>query len=659
LAEQEESVTRFSALILLFSLCRLPCAQCAPQKDAARAAKPPVGESGAPNAHPLEPADLEAFFDGILPLQLERNDVAGAVVVVMRDGQTLLSKGYGFADAEKKTPVDPAVTAFRLASISKLFTWISVMQLVEQHKLDLDRDVNTYLDFQIRPAFDKPVTLRHLMTHTAGFEEVFREVLFTDLRDRVSLRQFVIDNQPKRIFPAGTVSAYSNYGVGLGGYIVERVSQQSFERYVRDHIFTPLGMTHSGFEEPLPNSVTPSEGYRSTEKKPVGFEIFLPAPAGGVSSSGADMGRFASALLNGGELDGRRILKPESIEAMWTPQFRANEVMPAICMGFYETRRNGLRFIGHDGDLLAFHSRFLIEPRLKLVIFISYNSRGSESRLRPEIVRFFADRYFPYTTTPTYIKLSPGEAREYAGNYIPTRRADSTKTAIFNLQQSVATVDKDGVLTIDTSKDLRGHTYKWKPIGKDLWLQVGDQGRLFFVRDASGKIVRYAGDFAGSQGQRVPWWEKAKLVYFGLGTSLAMMVLAVLVSFCRSIRRIIFRRRPKPQPQPGTIYLTSGPLIACAAWIALGGLTYAISKYLDSDSVIGPTASFDKYLVIQNLFALLAILLSLWAIFSGLAIWLRDLRLITKIKFSLVALACLYLILFSLHYNLLGPAHRY
>src|SRR4029077_6467551 len=143
------------------------------------AAKP--SEATPPNAaHLLEKADLEAFFDGIIPLQLERSDVAGATVLVMKDGKELLKKGYGFVDIAKKKAVDPETSIFRLASISKLFTWISAMQLVEQGKLDLDTDVNNYLDFQIAPAFGKPITLRNLMTHTGGFEEEIRDVLLTD-----------------------------------------------------------------------------------------------------------------------------------------------------------------------------------------------------------------------------------------------------------------------------------------------------------------------------------------------------------------------------------------------------------------------------------------------------------------------------------------------
>jgi len=649
-------VIRILARVTAFFLLAAPIAlaQVAPPKAAS-----PIAESASSTSHPLESADLEAFFDGIIPLQLERNDIAGATVLVMKDGQTLLRKGYGYVDVEHKTPVDPEVSAFRLASISKLFTWVSVMQLVEQHKLDVDADVNTYLDFQIHPAFDKPITLRNLMTHTAGFEEVVRDLLFTNPNDKVSLRQFLIDNQPKRLFPPGIIPGYSNYGVGLGGYIVERISGQPFEQYVHDHIFAPLGMTHSGFEEPLPNSVVPSNGYRATDKKPVGFEIFLPAPAGGVSSSAADMGRFAMALLNGGELDGHRILQAETLAAMWTPQFRASPALPPICMGFYETWRNGLHFIGHDGDLLAFHSRFLLQPQKKLVIFISYNSRGSESRVRSEILRLFADRYFPSAEKPTFITLSPSEAKEYTGSYISTRRADSTKLAAFNLGQSIATVDKEGVLTIDTAKDLRGHTYKWKPIGKDLWQQVDDQGKLFFIRDANGHVVRAAGDFAGAQSQRISFWEEAKFVYVFLGGSFLILILAVLPGFFRFVRRMIFRKRPPMQPQPGTVYLTGGPGYASAAWLLVAGIAFGISKYFEGDSVISPTPAFDKYFVLLNVVTIVAMFFSIWAIFSALAAWLRDLRLITKVKFSMVAIACIYLVFYAIHYNVLGPAHRY
>src|SRR5258708_39710031 len=165
----------FLALSLLISCTVLaqepqPPVPILPKNSSEQAAKqtPP---SNPQIAHPLDAADLGAFFDGIIPLQLDRADIAGASVLVMKDGKLLLQKGYGFADAKQQKPVDPASTIFRLASISKLFTWVSVMRLQEQGKLDLDTAVNNYLDFKIRPAFHKPITLPHPMTHTGGFQE--------------------------------------------------------------------------------------------------------------------------------------------------------------------------------------------------------------------------------------------------------------------------------------------------------------------------------------------------------------------------------------------------------------------------------------------------------------------------------------------------------
>src|SRR5258706_14203226 len=169
---------RLLALLLAAMACGAPPhahppqTAVAPKPTPAPAEAKPAAAVPLPLPHALEKADLEAFFDGIVPLQLERSDAAGATILVRKDGKELLKKGCGFSDIAKKKPVDPDSTIFRLASISKLFTWVSVMQLVEQGKLDLDADVNKYLDFQIAPAFGKPVTLRNLMTHTAGFEEV-------------------------------------------------------------------------------------------------------------------------------------------------------------------------------------------------------------------------------------------------------------------------------------------------------------------------------------------------------------------------------------------------------------------------------------------------------------------------------------------------------
>jgi CubicO group peptidase (beta-lactamase class C family) len=611
--------------------------------------------------HALESEDLEAFFDGIIPLQLERSDIAGASVLVMQNGQVLLQKGYGYADLKSKKPVDPATTVFRLASISKLFTWVSVMQLVEQGKLDLDTDVNQYLDFQIRPAFSKPITLRNLMTHTGGFEETGNDIIITDPKKTISLRDYLIQNQPMRIFPPGEIPAYSNYGVGLASYIVQRVSGEPFEQYVREHIFAPLGMTHSSFDQPLPKSLAelPSEGYRgNTTKPPVGFEIFNPVGAGGISSSAADMGRFGQALLNGGELDGKRILKSETLAQMWTPQFRASDQLPPICMGFYQDWRNHLRWIGHEGDLIAFHSLFFVEPTQKIVLFVSYNSAGGGSQPRPEIINFFSDRYFPGAPDVHYLKTPVSELKAIEGTYQSTRRDDTTKlkvSAIFS--QGSVSVDKDGVLTTDRAKDLRGHTTKWKPIGKDLWQAEDDQQKIFAIRDSNNKIVRLAVDFPGVQLQRVPWYENQAWVLVALAASVAILLLVVLASVVRTWRRLFQRKRPRPAPQPGTIWLTVEPRLAAFLWLIMLGAIVAFFA-IKGDDLLPPTPAWFKWFALQNFVTMLAIVVSVLAVISGIKSWGREMRFITRLKFTFVALACAFLIWFAIHWHMIGPTNR-
>ncbi len=613
-------------------------------------------------AHPLEQADLEAFFDGILPLQLERSDIAGASVLVMQNGNILLQKGYGYADLKTRKPVDPNTTIFRLASISKLFTWVSVMQLEEQGKLNLDTDVNRYLDFQIRPAFDKPITLRNLMTHTGGFEEVLNDIIITDPKQAVSLREDLIQNQPMRLFPPGEIPAYSNYGVGLASYIVQRVSGQPFEQYVQQHIFAPLGMTHSSFYQPLqkPLADLPSQGYRSsTLKPPVGFEILNPVGAGGLSSTASDMGRFGMALLNGGELDGNRILKSETIAEMWTPQFRASDQLPPICMGFYEDWRSNLHWIGHEGDLIAFHSLFFVEPQQKIILFVSYNSAGGGGQPRPEIIDFFSDRYFPGAPKVEHPKIPLNQLKAIDGTYQTTRRADSTRLKLLELfSQDTAKVDKDGVLHVPNFKNLRGHPIKWKPIGKDLWQEEDGQERLFAIRDSRNKVVRIAFDFPGVQLQRVPFYDNHGVVLTLVGSSLGILVLVVLASLIRTGRRIFLRRRARPAPQPGTIWITWGPRLAAFVWVLFLG-SIAVFFAVKGDDLMPPTPAWFRWFVAMNWVTGVALLLSLFAIISAIRIWSRqNLRWITKMKFSLVGLACLILCWFAVNWHLIGPAHR-
>ena len=609
--------------------------------------------------HALTTSDLEAFFDGVVPLQLERSDIAGAAVRVTQNGQVLLQKGYGYADLKSKKPVDPATTIFRLASISKLFTWVSVMQLVEQGRLDIDTDVNRYLDFQIRPAFSRPITLRNLMTHTGGFEEEARDIIVTNPDKPIALRDFLIRNQPQRLFAPGTIPAYSNYGVGLAGYIVQRASGQPFEQYVEQHIFLPLKMANSTFYQPPPTPLRklPSEGYGTdTEKPPIGFEIFNPVSAGGVSSTAADMGRFGQALLNGGELDGNRILKPQTLQAMWTPQFRSSEQMPPMCMGFYETWRNGLHWIGHEGDLVAFHSLFMLDPSRKLMLFISYNSAGGGERPRPEIIDMFTDRYFPAQAAQSFVSLPRKDLTAIEGVYQSTRREDSTKLKLLSfLSQRSATIDKQGVLSLGDMKNLRNHPIKWKPIAKDLWQEIDGQQRVFAIRDQADRVVRLAYDFPGVQAQRVPWYEHKNPVLTAVFASLLVQLAVLVAPLIRVARRMFLAHRPRPSPQPGTRWLPLTAQSTAAVWLIVFVALVTVLVLFGGDDAMPPTSAWDKYLVVMNFVTALALGFSVWTVFSAIRLSGRiDLRRTTRVKYSLVAVAGVILSWFSIHWHLLG-----
>jgi hypothetical protein len=465
-----------------------------------------------------------------------------------------------------------------------------------------------------------------------------------------------------RLFPPGEIPAYSNYGVGLASYIVQRASGVPFEQYVHDNIFAPLGMTHSSFYQPLEKALTYSDslGYRgSTLKPPVGFEFFNPVGAGGISSTAGDMGRFGQALLNGGELDSKRILKPETLALMWTPQFRASDQLPPICMGFYQTWRNNLRWIGHEGDLIAFHSLFFVEPTQKLVLFVAYNSAGGGNQPRPEIINAFSDRYFPGAPRVEFLKTPVKELKAFEGEYQVTRRSDSTKLRLSYLfNQRTAKVDKDGVLTIEGVKDLRGHVIKWKAISKDLWQAEDDQDRVFGIRDAHNRIVRLAIDFPGIQFQRVPWYENSNIILPALAISLLICSLVLAATLIRVSRRLFARRRPRPMPQPGTIWLTFGPRAAAIVW-TLFVCTLSVFFAIKGNDLMPPTPEWFRWFMIINWVTGVALLLSVLAVLAGIRIWWRPhTRWITMIKFTLVGLACLFLSWFAVHWNVIGPARR-
>ncbi len=509
---------------------QVPSSAPVPEKTGTADEALPAKGSG---THEMTPADIEAFLDGIVPLELARQDIGGAVITIVKDGKPFFAKGYGYSNVKEQKPVSPSETLFRPGSISKLFTWTAVMQLVEQGKLDLNRDVNEYLDFKIPDAFGQPITLTNILTHTAGFEEQVKDLITFEPKSP-DLGQYLKTHIPSRIFPPGKVPAYSNYATALAGYIVQRISGEPFEQYISEHIFEPLGMTHSTFLQPLPPELVPfmSEGYELASGEPKRFEIIPAGPAGALSSSGDDMAKFMLAHLQQGRLGDAQILKPETVKLMHSPLFGLDPAANSMAHGFYEESRNGHRIIGHGGDTIYFHSDLHLVQDAGLGFFISFNSAGRGlGSPRAEIWHAFLDRYFPYTPPAIAVPdTAKQDAASVSGSYMVSRRGDGFLKAFAIIGETTVAPAEDGTIMVADLLDTNGKPKHWQDIGGMKFREVNGQDLLVFKPDENGRMQLII-PYPFMVFKRVGIWENNAVLMPVLVVSLAVMLLTLILWF--------------------------------------------------------------------------------------------------------------------------------
>jgi CubicO group peptidase (beta-lactamase class C family) len=487
-----------------------------------------VADSQAPLE--LTADNLASVIDPLMTAWIDKRKGPGAVVVVVNRDGLLFAKGYGFADIEARKAFTADATLVRPGSISKLFTGIAVMQLVDGGRLDLDRDVNGYLDFAVpTPDGGVPVTLRRLLTHRAGFEEHLKGLISRDRAPEL-LGRFLAKSPPLRLFPNGDIEAYSNYGVALAGYIVERVSGEPFASYVQQHVLDPLGMNRSTFRQPLPDNLAPlmAKGYRTSEKWPLGFFEAVATPAGGLSATGTDMGRFIRALMNGGALDDARIIPKGRLDEMMAP----SSLSPAGCLGlvFFGTKVAGHDSIGHAGATMAFSSDLTIFPEHGVGIFLSLDGTGEDMNETPDPVTVIAEHFLPRASgerspepANAHATASMSDAR-MAGIYHASRRAESSWMRFIDLASEID-------VRIDSAGDARVSSAIWpfapktyRRVDRNLY-QGPDGDRVAFIDDAGSES--YLAAPAGRL-QRVPWFLNVQWIGTALAASTAVVLLTVL-----------------------------------------------------------------------------------------------------------------------------------
>ena len=484
-------------------------------------------------------AELAAFLDGVMAANLRDKHVAGATVAVVKDGSLLYANGYGYADVAHRTPVNAERSLFRIGSTSKLFTWTAVMQLVEQGKINLDTDVNQYLDFKIPATYPQPITMRNIMTHTPGFEEDGRDLITDDTVKLIPLGRWLATHIPGRVRPPGTYSSYSNYATALAGYIVQRVSGQTYDDYIEQHILQPLGMTQTSTRQPLPLKLRPdmSNGYTYADGgyKPQKFEVIHASPAGSIAASATDMGKFMIAHLNDGEYNGHRILADSTAQRMHARAFGHDPRIPGFALGFYEKSSHGLRIIGHGGDTRWFHTDLALIPEEKLGVFVSYNtSTGGELSFGPFLTQFL-DHYYPTPATVVVPKPDASkDAARVAGEYEFNRRSYTTFQKAIGLAGDIRISNADS-----------GRLIMHSPLGDARLVPVGpllyrdDLGGdlVAFQADNKGRIARgFLGEAPMMTMERVPFSQSVRLHWVLLGLGVVVFIGVLLAGAGRFIR---------------------------------------------------------------------------------------------------------------------------
>jgi CubicO group peptidase (beta-lactamase class C family) len=604
---------------------------------------------------PTDPAELEAFLDPVMRAKMDAYHVAGAVVAVVKDGELIFSRGYGLADVAANKPVDPETTLFHIGSIAKTFAFTAVMQLVEQGKLDLDADINTYLDFKIPATYPEPITLAHLMSHSAGMDELFFGAAAPSPDQVIPLGEYLRADLPPRIRPPGIVSAYTNYGAALAGYIVERVSGQPYFDYIEEHILQPLRMEHSSTRLVLPEALRQdlSLGYAYQDGAFQAMEDYLfyehGLPAASLKSTANDMAHYMIAHLQDGAYQDVQILQPETARLMHTQHFSEDPRLLGWAHGFAVFRAANPAAINHAGLTVYHHTEMVLAPEKGFGIFVADNTGNQDKRFTESVIAAFFDHYFPQAVTPpTPLAGSTSDLRALEGSYRPANLAYS-KAEKLRIVMSLLNIraQDDGSLLLDGI----GLSQRYVEVAP-LFFQRDDGQHVNFLDhftfrddpDGKGKYLLFdIGAF-----QKLPWYET---MGFNLLFSALVLLLFLSVPLAALIWRLSPRLRPQAALQPRSARLARWllGLLVALYFISLAGM---FSAFANEAAVIYGTAVANQ---VGQLLAIPVALLALGAVVYTFIAWKRKFwSLGWRIHYTLVTLAALAVVWWYFNWNILG-----
>jgi CubicO group peptidase (beta-lactamase class C family) len=525
---------------------------------------------------PMIADSLRSRIDTLVDGVRSRNAVAGAVVAVVEDGRVAHLRGYGMVNRDESRAVDPELTTFGLSSISKVFTAIAVLRLVEQGQLSLDDAVHRHVPLEpLETAWGRRVQVGHLLTHAGGFDERTIGIAARTPADIVPLGEYLARDLPPIVREPGQTASYSNHGFALAGLLVEHVAGEPFARHLRRHVLEPLGMRSSGFEQPLPAELERARAlpYRHGRPELVPRIFFNDPPAAALYSTGGDMARFMAAFLGDSSSSLGTVLR--STAPMRERQLMHHPALNGLTYGFRERRDAGVRGLQQGGDWDDYTSDLILAPTPRRGVFVAMSGDGA-SALADSIWRLLLAQP---TVARDGVEMKSGEM--LADSDVASDSRDPAGTYRLN-RHSRHTLARMGVLTGaigEASVTRRGGRWllgdsELTPAGPALYHRAGGSD-VAFRFDADGRATHlFTGGAPYVAYERVRWYERR-----GLHLALLGMTFAILVG---TLWRAAVKWPLSPPGTDRTLVVWRWAMTAAAAggtWlvVGLGAVLLAVS----------------------------------------------------------------------------------
>jgi len=444
--------------------------------------------------------NIEPFLDSLITSLMKEQNIIGCGVSIVNDSSITFSKGYGYSDLENKKLVDPQRTLFRTASVCKIVVATTMMMLREKGLIDFNTDINKYLKkFKIKNKLGKPITVAHLLTHTAGFDDFYIGKSARSEAESIPLGKFLQDRFPEQVTPPGEVYSYSNMGMALAALLVEEITGKDFEKYVIENLFLQLGMEKSSFriKEEFKDEIYKGYVYINGKQIEFPFDFLNDYPAGQMLTTVNEFSNFMIMQLQKGRFNGKQIIDNGLMEEMQSVQFTHHPILhTAFGYGFMIEEYSGTKLLSHGGGYPGILTLMRLFSELHIGVFIAIN--GYNSNLNEIVSNEIMNKFFPYSKPESKIKYPITNLPEYdknadrfVGDYRFTRYSRNEITKIGLLlglvgnELPIRKNDKDMLLMNDFS----GRERRLIQIEPLLFQSIDDDYYIKFREDTDGNVT--------------------------------------------------------------------------------------------------------------------------------------------------------------------------